>query len=174
MRRNGTAGSPLGGQGVRVAEAAEPAFPNTRFLTKEALLELCEETNSGRGMLATGTDSDVKLRINFGQRPKAANYYKDWSPAKGTAASGITTWLVVGSEKFTPESQTEETDGLVLYSEAPLIGCDYLNGATKKAYSRSPALTRPTPLLQIQAMASMGATGKSIRTTGARVTCGGC
>ena len=84
-------GAPLGGQGVRVAEAAEPAIPNTMFLTKEALLELCEEINSGRGMLATGTDSGVKLRINFGQRPKAANYYKDWSPAKGTAASGITT-----------------------------------------------------------------------------------
>ncbi len=130
-------------QSARVKAAAEKlSLPDTAFITKDKLLMLCEETNDGKGLLATGTGSDVKLRINFGQRPEDANYYKSSHKKRkdtGTAKKGPATWLVAGSEKFTPEGKTEETDGLVLFSEGPLVSAYYLRGDSKMNSTFQPA-----------------------------------
>lgn len=127
-------------QSARVEAAEEKlSLPDTAFITKDKLLKLCEETNvvDGKptGLLATGKlkedgGTDVKLRINFGRRPADTKYYKKHYNDPDTAVAGPTTWLVAGREKFSPEDGAE-TDSLVLYSEAPLIGCDKLNGTTK-------------------------------------------
>lgn len=127
-------------QSARVEAAEEKlSLPDTAFITKDKLLKLCEETNvvDGKptGLLATGKlkedgGTDVKLRINFGRRPADTKYYKAHYVDPDIAVAGPTTWLVAGREKFSLEDGAE-TDSLVLYSEAPLIGCDELNGTTK-------------------------------------------
>ena len=107
-----------------VAEAANEAISNTLFITKKDLLKLCEETNDGNGLLATGTGTDVKLRINFGHRPEDAYYYTSAAGdpvilvPNGKAVAGDLIWLVTGSED----------SGLVLYSEEPLFSAFELRG----------------------------------------------
>lgn len=99
------------------ASAAE--LPKDMFITKDELMQLCQETNAGKGLLTTGTNSDVLLRINFGQRPSDDKYYRyvpDESNVMSVAAGPIT-WLLAGADEC----------GLVLYSEEPLLGCERLN-----------------------------------------------
>ncbi len=109
-------GTPLGGQGVHVAAAADPvtAIPVKMFAEPEDLVD------ANKFSLATADTAKVG-KISFGTRPGEVKYYKyDWSTVHSVGAGPIT-WLIAGSDA---------TDGLVLYSEAPLIGCDALSGAT--------------------------------------------
>lgn len=98
------------GMAMLSAPAMAAELPQDQFITKDALMELCRETNGGDGLLATGTESDVKLRIQFGARPEAVEYL-DVNGTKKTA-SGPVSWLLAG----------EEDDALVLYGEEPVIG----------------------------------------------------
>lgn len=70
----------------------------------------------------------------FWQPAGEVKHYKDdWATPHSVGDANKPTpitWLVAGAEKFTPEGGAE-TNGLVLYSEEPLIGCDTLNGSTK-------------------------------------------
>lgn len=100
----------------------------TMFATREDL------TNSENFSLATNDHSKVG-KITFGTRPQSEiKYYKynckTPNEVKLTGKSTPINWLIAGGEKFTPEGSSDETDGLVLYSEEPLIGAYYLRDKT--------------------------------------------
>ena len=116
------ASMPLGGQSAYADEIG-----NTMFITKDELLTLCDSTNSGSGLLASATENEnAKLLINFGTRPNAVKYLKSWAYNGETGEYTDTaettddniTWLIAGKDG---------ENGLVLYSEEPLIGCDAEN-----------------------------------------------
>jgi hypothetical protein len=95
------------------------------FMTKDELLQLCAETNGGTGLLATGTDTDKKIRINFGTRPEVVKYYSDYGNTAHEVAAGSMTWLLVGSE---------DENRAVLYSEEPIVSANKLKYPNNNNY----------------------------------------
>ena len=103
---------------ISASAASDTSLPDTAFITIGDLVELCETTNGGKGLLSTGGDSDVKLRLNFGVRPESLQYDYD-SETEKTANAGPMTWLVAGSDADFDTNENSE-GSIVLYSEEPL------------------------------------------------------
>ena len=85
---------------VNVFAADGNKIPDEMFISKSDLLTLCESTNSGTGLLATGeSDKDKVLQINFGKRAKDVKF-KNWDTdsTQTTAKGEAITWLVAGKE----------------------------------------------------------------------------
>ena len=113
---------PLGKQNF-VAEAVDPiTISEEIFITKDDLLKLCNETNEGKGLLATGEESiDKKIRINLGTRQEDTNFigYKDNDVIAATAFKDTPiTWLVAGGSK----GVSDNSENVVLFAEYPIIG----------------------------------------------------
>ena len=105
--------------GRSFAEGAVASIPQEMFMTKDELLQLCEGRTGENSLLATGTETDKKIRINFGTRPEVVKYYSDWATTAHEVAAGAMTWLLVGSE---------DENSAVLYSEKPIISAKNLDG----------------------------------------------
>ena len=117
---------PLGGQGVHIAEAADPVttIPVKMFAEPKDLID------SNNFSLATDDTTKVG-KISFGTRPGEVKYYKnDWDTPYSVGTPGTPTpitWLIAGSDA---------TDGLVLYSEEPLVSAYTLRDASSKMNSK--------------------------------------
>jgi len=92
--------------------AQAQSIPQNQFITKDELMELAVNTNGGQGLLATGTDTDVKLSLVWGSRGESVKYYKTYHD-EGTAPAGPLVWWVAGAE---------DADSLVLMTQEPLLG----------------------------------------------------
>lgn len=78
------------------------SIPQEVFMTKDEIMQLCADTNDGTGLLATGTDSDKKVLINFGTRPNKAVYTTDLTTGAGAeireVAAGPIECFLAGSD----------------------------------------------------------------------------
>ncbi len=117
---------PLGWQNF-VAEAAEPTIPQKMFITKDDLFELCKSKNEGKGLLATGSETDEVLKINFGTRPSEVKYY-DGNWKSQSVKDGPMTWLIAGSDA---------ENRLVLYSERPIMSAQNLDNSSDSRFQTS-------------------------------------
>ena len=107
-----------------VARAEVPTIPENMFITKEDLLNLCTTTNSGNGLLATGTASDKELFINFGTRPEGEVKYREGSQTLSVAGNQAMTWRVAGTEK----------NSLVLFSKEPMMSAKSLDDSSDSRF----------------------------------------
>jgi len=73
------------------------SIPQNQFITKDELMELAANTNNGQGLLATGTDTDVKLPLILGSRGESITYYKA-GYSEATVQPGPLVWWVAGAE----------------------------------------------------------------------------
>lgn len=101
----------------KVVEAATLNIPNTSYITKNEIIDICNKTNNGEGLLATGTDSDVKLRISFGNRPEDIKHHKNYydfknNPSGTVVSAGDIRWYITGKE---------DDNRVVLYTENPIL-----------------------------------------------------
>lgn len=87
-------------------------IPQTQFVTQNELMELAANTNNGQGLLATGTDTDVKLPLILGSRGESITYYKA-GYSEATVQPGPLVWWVAGAEN---------ENSLVLLTREPLLG----------------------------------------------------
>ena len=124
---------------ISASADSDTVLPNTAFITLEELVELSENVNSGNGLLCTGSDTDVKIRLNFGSRSESLKYAYD-SETEKTANAGPITWLVAGSDADADTNENSE-GSIVLYSEEPLgvgvfsVSQNELNCGSDMAYA---------------------------------------